>query len=567
MSIKFKKIDKEIQEIISKFNSINLENKEALFLRDEFNEKLRELKDKTKLEIAFVGQYSAGKSTIISALTNNKNIKIGQDVTTDKPQAYKWGTVLVVDTPGIYAGREDHDKVSIEYMNRADLLVYVITTEGFSDTIAKNFKKLAFEENRIDKMMLVINKSSQGDKEVEAKNWILDALKVIQPKTEKDLFLSIIDANDYIEAFNYEEEDRKALIEYSNFLEFEDNLNKFISQKGILGKLVTPLNLTQEYIHKIINTLSTKDKDRKNLLELLSRKQKRLQDSKNKMVNLIEDNIDTLYYTIKQKGDDIAFIITQGKEKIEKESEEKEKEIKEEIRKIETKISENIQKELLYLEEELKNLTTTPIALSLNKSNLKIEFNKDIQLNQFDSQSFTKVSEVINGIGEFSTKFATNPEASKLGLEGLKKVAGSDAHKTVYEVGKFFGKNFKPYEAVKMADKIGKVGTFLSKISVFLPLITAGIEEYQERKYEKELLEAKNEVRKSYAEVANEVRNNFLKQFNKFLEETYNYEIENTTQLLNIVREEDETNKKEIKELKELLENLSIILKEVERSE
>ena len=47
-----------------------IQNNEIIFIVDEFNNKLSDLKQKIKLEIAFVGQYSAGKSTIISKIFN-----------------------------------------------------------------------------------------------------------------------------------------------------------------------------------------------------------------------------------------------------------------------------------------------------------------------------------------------------------------------------------------------------------------------------------------------------------------------------------------------------------------
>ena len=41
--------------------------------------------------------------------------------------------------------------------------------------------------------------------------------------------------------------------------------------------------------------------------------------------------------------------------------------------------------------------------------------------------------------------------------DGVKAAAGSNGHKVVLKVGHAFGKKFKPWEAVKAADKIGKI--------------------------------------------------------------------------------------------------------------
>src|SRR5659263_360122 len=57
------------------------------------------------LKVVFVGQYSAGKSTIISALTGNRNIKIDADIATDKTTDYPWNGILLTDTPGLWTER------------------------------------------------------------------------------------------------------------------------------------------------------------------------------------------------------------------------------------------------------------------------------------------------------------------------------------------------------------------------------------------------------------------------------------------------------------------------------
>ena len=316
--LKYKIAEERTSDLIEKLKAgiDQIEDENLIPHIQEFNQRIIESQEKIKLEIALIGQYNAGKSSITSALTGDRTIKIGQDITTDVPKKYPYGNSFIVDTPGIYAGRPDHDEVSIEYMDRADLLVYVISSQGFSDLIGNNFKKIAFEDNRIDKMMLVINKSSQGDKESSLVNWKTDALKVTEPKTEDDLYLTVIDAQDYMEALTIEDEnDRDELIRYSNFNEFVKKLNEFISDKGILGRLITPLNLIQTFLNKIINDLTAGNEDTKNLLELLNRKRFRLIESEKNITNVVNGHIETVVSEIKQQGNKIANLIEKGGDK------------------------------------------------------------------------------------------------------------------------------------------------------------------------------------------------------------------------------------------------------------
>ena len=175
LNLKYKQLETEVDKIIS--NSIKLlatsSNDLVKSHANKLESELAKYRKKSKLEIAFIGEYSAGKSTIISALTRNDNIAIGADVTTDKVSIYKWGNVTLVDTPGIKAGYEEHDKITLDYINKADLLVYVImASKGFTASTAADFKKLILDDNRVAKTMLVMNRSSEGNRKQDLNNWV-----------------------------------------------------------------------------------------------------------------------------------------------------------------------------------------------------------------------------------------------------------------------------------------------------------------------------------------------------------------------------------------------------------
>ena len=78
-------------------------NNQDLALR--LDAELEAATERKKLCIAFVGQYSSGKSTIISAMTGNKHIKIDANVATDVVSKYDWHDIVLMDTPGILAGK------------------------------------------------------------------------------------------------------------------------------------------------------------------------------------------------------------------------------------------------------------------------------------------------------------------------------------------------------------------------------------------------------------------------------------------------------------------------------
>jgi ethanolamine utilization protein EutP (predicted NTPase) len=573
--LKFKQAETKTIELFGNIKKLKSEikNEEVKLLFDELDNKLSELEKKIKVEIAFVGQYSAGKSTIISAISGNKGIKIGQDITTDVPQPYPWGSILLIDTPGIYAGRPDHDKASIEYMNKADLLVYVITTQGFTAETAKNFKQLAFEENRADKIMLLINKSSQGDREVSESNWISDALMVTEPKTADDLFLCVIDAKDYLEASEFENEsDRKDMITYSGFDQFLNNLNQFLAEKGILGRLITPINLAQDYLNQIIDQLTAGNEDTKNMLELLNRKYFRLIKSENNITGVVNGHIDSLVSKIKDDGNKIANLIEKDGD-----SETLKLECENSVERIQTwsddfskKIESAIESEFTQLSLELDVLLESEVAKTLlNQKSINIKFNTNINLNSINKEKLTSGIQILNNFSTFAKGFTVNTKAVKAAadagktLKGLKVISGSEGHKVIYNIGKFFGKKFKPYGAVKAASKLGKIGSIVGKVTIVLPFLVAGFEEYQENRYAKKIKEERQKVRDSYGELAREIKSSFGEQFDKLLEESYRLEIANTQKIMEGIRDSDKLKDSEVVKIQRLLEKSSSILKEL----
>ena len=111
------------------------------------------------ITLAFAGQYSAGKSTLLRALTGLENIATGAGITTEETRTLDWNGVQVVDTPGIHTSlRPDHDAIAYEAISQADLLVFVITNELFDNHLGEHFRKLAIEREKGYETILVINK-------------------------------------------------------------------------------------------------------------------------------------------------------------------------------------------------------------------------------------------------------------------------------------------------------------------------------------------------------------------------------------------------------------------------
>ena len=64
---------------------------------------LSRISSEEMIRVVFIGQYTSGKSTIISALTGDVTIRIDSDIATDVESDYNWsGGVVLTDKPGLY---------------------------------------------------------------------------------------------------------------------------------------------------------------------------------------------------------------------------------------------------------------------------------------------------------------------------------------------------------------------------------------------------------------------------------------------------------------------------------
>mgnify|MGYP004446613443 FL=1 len=223
-------------------------------LASKLDAELDSADDRKKLTIAFVGQYNSGKSTIISAMTCNKHIKIDGNVATDTVSKYDWHDIILMDTPGILAGKvETHDEATKEALKESDLIFYVLTSHLFDDVIFNNFIDLAYNQHLADKMFIVINKMGMESGEFDqlVKNYTISLQKTFSERgySVDEFPIAFIDANDYMDGVKENDDE---FIKLSHVDLFIDMLNTFVSQKGLIKKQFdTPVRILHSYLKDI----------------------------------------------------------------------------------------------------------------------------------------------------------------------------------------------------------------------------------------------------------------------------------------------------------------------------
>lgn len=545
--IKIKELDVQLKKLVNDTYEI-LEQSNNTEIKVRIEQELEELENRTDLKVAFVGQYSSGKSTIISALTGNKDIKIDANVATDTVSEYKWHNIVLMDTPGILAGKvERHDEATKNALKECDLIVYVITSQLFDDIIFENFINLAFEQHLKDKMVIAINKMSMeaGEFEELVSNYKQSLITIFSERGYAFNFETIfIDAADYIEG---KEDGDEEFIQLSNFSTFISTLNQFVEEKGIIKKQFdTPIRILKDGISDI--ALATVNPELKTLMEQAEVKIKNSKKDIIRSVNILVNNAVT---DIKNNGQNLASKI--GEVESENEFKSAEDDFNSFVNETTSKLDESIQRLIEEEEEklmtEIDQFTSKPSFESyvdkLESQLGNFELPQDVKLN------LEKQKQILGYLGKGGSKLAsmTFKDAA---ATGLKNVSGSSMHSAVLQVGKFFGHKFKPWGAINTANKIGKVGKFAGPA---ISVIGIGLDVYlnhQEEKQRKKIKEARDQYFVSILTFANSIKNDTISKLDEYIKTSFDSRLNEINQSKIDLVKLDESNTKFSEAIKKL---------------
>ncbi len=496
--------------------------------------------DAPPLTIAFVGQYNAGKSTILRVLTGREDIAIDSDVCTDMVTAYDWDGVRLLDTPGIRAGYQDHDEKTYEIIDRADLLVFVVTNELFDDTIGHHFRELAFNRQHARRILLVINKMGQDPGSPETKR--RDIEKVTAPLTVADLRGVFIDARSWLEAQDADDEDRADLLEISNIGALTEALNQFISECGLVGRLSAPLLTIRSIAEQASALRSTDFPQEQAALELLHRKRSIVLASRGRLQATMSGVIARAVADIGKYGDEVAEAIEPGRTKEDVEALHVAAQARASARSkaLSDEARERVETELKELGRQLEVLGDGALARELI-GEVEIGATTDDSFGDFASPAWQgrskkktladwpiqakKIGDMAKHIGGWAAKWATGPAAEGAAVFSMTAAGRSEAHIAIYNVGKFFGVEFQPWGAVKVARMIGNAGRVIATVGGILAVVSQIVGDRQQEQYRLQLRDARDGVRSAYRDSALSVQAAFWEQFESFVADFYDSEL------------------------------------------
>ena len=526
-----------------------------------------------KVRIVFVGQYSAGKSSILSILTGQQ-LEVGQGVTTSKCNFLNWNGIEVVDTPGIHTQkRPDHDEITYNAMFEADLIVFLCTAEGFSEGLGTHFRKLLVEKGKGNEMMLVFNKMEDSiygnTKEGQEEFFKCDVEPVISPEfTAEDLYVTYIDTYSYQDYLEAEGEDKAKLLEMSGFSNLFNNINKFVEKKKVLGKCTTSLYKLEQMLSEALAEFKTGDVCVDGSLNLLNQQRKALVEAKEHIktesYNIVRRNTQE----VRNWGYEIANQLS---------SSDSEKTVNNKLQEKYRETDSVYLKAVKELEEviRLENDSLQIFAAKLEKSefagSLKSAIERkvgDIKMSKKTAYKLGSGARQAEEAGKWLSKFATGKNAGT-GWDAIFKLgaySGSDAHQVVLKVGHFFGHKFKPWEAVKAASKIGKFGKILGVGGALLGVGLQIWDDHQENEAEQQLIAYRSDIRNTFGEAANVIDMRFDEETQTWVEDNLQPKINEIDSQIKEIEDAQNIKDKEFSVYNQLLQRTRSLINEVQNT-
>ena len=248
------------------------------------------LETDAKYRVSLLGEFSAGKSSLIMALTGAQ-VATGAGVTTKEAQTFEWKGkgVTFVDTPGVQAeaSETDHDEIARKSTLDADLILFVLTNELFNQRLADYFHFVAGPDDLglADKMLVIVNKMDREDNEDEVIiSEVENAIKPLSPSVH----LAAVDL--YLKSQKVDGNTRERFVDLSRIRELVAAIDGFIEERGEMGRLTRPLQLFEEDLEKERDRLLGDSGDNGNARQELelNRRQKRMVDEAGQSLTSLE---------------------------------------------------------------------------------------------------------------------------------------------------------------------------------------------------------------------------------------------------------------------------------------
>lgn len=175
----------------------------------------------------------------------------------------------------------------------------------------------------------------------------------------------------------------------------------------------------------------------------------------------------------------------------------------------------------------------------------------------------TELGKSLASQAEKGLAFVVKSAVGDASKTGLKAVSGSSLHEAVKKVGEFVGYKFKAWEAVKIADTLGKGAKFLGPVMAVAGLGLQLLDDHQQGKMRKQVLEARRSIRREFLEFAQAMSRQLKVEESKYLEAAYDKPMEAIDQALDEIQQQAKNKTEQTEAFVECLEEIGSLRREI----
>lgn len=451
-------------------------------------------------QMVLTGQYSSGKSTLIEALTDGKyQVPKGSAVTTDRVEVFNWdGMVDLVDTPGVQAGRPEHDERAEEALRSADLVLFTVTVDLFDDRLVEHLRHVTEDLRKAPQLLVVLTKcrslrAAEGVREAEVRE-ALGSFADQVPRVE-------CDAKTYLDGLQEVDPSRAARrIAASRMDEVRDAINRIARARGDLARFRVALQQVALVAGEALAAL-TDDPDEEAVLTVLARQRSALTTRRGLLDSALERQETEFRTACIRAAEHLADTVESIEEspnhdwsRVDAASVTLNDELSSANQRFVDGVRAVLASQFADLTSEVREIEASPYARQL----LALDVQGDIE-----TQNIPVDPGLVRQPGRKQPRVpAWGPKLTEHlkdfqkvwgAGDGIKNSAGSAGHKIVYKAGKLVDIKFKPYQAVRWANNIGKVAKIGGAVlPVALEAYAVVKEERQEVRAAKEKMRRRN---------------------------------------------------------------------------
>lgn len=413
--------------------------------------------------MVLTGQYSSGKSSLIKALTDGAvDPEIGADIVTDSVTAYDWdGAVTLVDTPGVQSGLREHDEMAATAVGDADLVLFVITSNLTDDASSAYLRLLANDMQRADQMIVVI---TQARKQPAREGARAEHVREVLGTDSIPLPIAEVDSIYYLRSLEggaRADELRRS----SGVDELREQLNLLSDRRGAIAKLRQPLHLARHLVDES-RLLFVEDERSRAALGLIHAQRAAVERRRHAMVQSVStaESVFKSHCLVEISGfvDTASSLPTDDAQADAIMATAKQR------------LGESLDAHAARFGETLDSVARAQFA-TLAEELGEIDAGNRARL-VYSQSAWEQDDTAESDIGAPFAGHQTSGKRSGVGVNwqnvaeklksaqnywgaggGLRDSSGTFGHEAVKNIGHLFGHKFRPWEAIKIADKIGKL--------------------------------------------------------------------------------------------------------------